>query len=214
MTGRVYPTIGVDPGQRWVGLAARIDGACLDAATLDRGRAPAKGEERYLGGAQVAFADLFLDHLAVMMERNRPAAVAAAAGWDVPDGTHPWRVAAEGIVVTGAYIKGRYNPGHRIAKLASLVEVALVLGMLMGQYPGLVVVRPRRFGNPTDPRHGDVLAKLGPYPKELRRRRPPEFMVNEHDRGDRIHERSAWAVAGAAQLARPLTPTSSGVLAG
>jgi len=46
------------------------------------------------------------------------------------------------------------------------------------------------------------LARLGDYPRELTGFRPRWFLKAEGT--DRKHERSAWAVAGAAQLARPL----------
>lgn len=205
MTGRVYPTIGIDPGQRWVGIAARIDGRCLDAATLDRGRLPARGEEHYLGCHEAVLAARLLDVVDAMMRRHQKAAEEAAAGWDVARLDLPWRVAMEGIVVTGAWQGGRNDPGERIAKLTSLIGMAAVFGTVVGQYPGVVVVRPRKLGDRGHTRHGDVLAHLGPYPKELTGKRPPSFIPSEHFKGDRGHERAAWAVAGAAQLARPLS---------
>jgi hypothetical protein len=205
VTGRVYPTIGIDPGQRWIGLAVRVDGRCLDAATLDRGPVPAKDEERYLGEAEADVATRLLDVIDAMMRRHLEAAEEAARGWDVPRLDLPWRVAMEGVVVTGAYERGRYDVGRRIAKLTSLIDVAVTVGVVVASYPGVVVVRPRRLGDRGHQRHGDILAKLGPYPKELLRVRPAWFAANQHPKGDRVHERSAWAVAGAAQLARPLT---------
>jgi hypothetical protein len=205
MTGRVYPTIGVDPGQRWVGIAARIDGRCLDATTFDRGRLPARGEEHYLGPAEAALAARLLDVIDAMMRRHQPAAEQAAAGWDVPRLDLPWRIALEGIVVTGAWHGGRNNPGERIAKLTSLIGVAAVFGTIAGQYPGVVVVHPRKLGDRGHASHGDILSRLGPYPPELTGKRPRHFMASEHFKGDRVHERSAWAVAGAAQLEKPLS---------
>jgi hypothetical protein len=140
VTGRVYPTIGVDPGERWVGLAVRIDGRCLDAVTLDRGPAPTKEQlasgGRYLGQEQAELADRLLSFVDALMVRHQAHAETAAAGWDVGAGTLPWRVAVEGIVVTGAYLKGRYHPGDRLAKLTSLVPLAVSLGVIVGQYPG------------------------------------------------------------------------------
>lgn len=205
MTGRVYPTIGIDPGQRWVGVAARIDGRCLDAATLDRGRLPARGEQRCLGEAEANPASRLLDTVDAMMRRHLEAAEDAAAGWDVPRLDLPWRVAMEGVVVTGAWQGGRKDTAERIAKLMSLIDTAVVVGTVVGQYPGVVVVRPRHLGDRGHARHGDVLACLGPYPKELIGKRPRHFTANEHFKGERTHERAAWAVAGAAQLARPLS---------
>lgn len=208
MTGRVYPTIGIDPGQRWIGLAARIDGRCLDAATLDRGRLPARGEEHYLGCHETVLAARLLDVVDLMMRRHLEAAEEAAVGWDVPRLDLPWRVAMEGIVVPGAWHQRRKDTGKWIAQLISLIDVAVVVGTVVGQYPGVVVVRPRKLGDRGHERHGDVLARLGPYPKELVGKRPPQFIGSEHFKGDRVHERSAWAVAGATQLARPLTVRS------
>jgi len=204
MTGRVYPTIGIDPGQRWIGVAARIDGRCLDAATLDRGRLPARGEEHYIGQPEVARASRLLEVVDVMMRRHLQVAEEAAEGWDVPRLDLPWRIAMEGIVVTGAWQGGRNNPAERIAKLTSLIDVAVVVGTVVAAFPGVVVVRPRKLGHRGHARHGDILARLGPYPKELVGKRPRRFIASEHFQGERTHERAAWAVAGAAQLARPL----------
>jgi len=139
------------------------------------------------------------------MRRHLAAAEEAAAQWDAPRLDLPWRVAVEGIVVTGAWENGRSKPGWRIAKLTSLVGTAVPFGTVVGAYPGAVVVRPRKLGDRGHARHGDVLAKLGPEPPELTGKRPRHFLASQHFKGDRIHERAAWAVAGAAQLARPLT---------
>lgn len=203
--GRVFPTIGIDPGQRWIGLAARVDNRCVDAATLDRGPIPDRGDEYFLGSEQASQADQLLEVIGQMMTKHVEVAAAAARDWDVDlAGGIPWRVAVEGIVVTGAYLRGQYRPGDRIAKLTSLVPVAVTVGVVCGQFPGVVVVHPRKLGKRTAKGHGDILAALGPYPKQLLRTRPKGFARNQHPRGDRVHERSAWAVAGAAQLERPL----------
>src|SRR5215216_6055282 len=96
----VPPTIGVDPGQRWVGLAVRIDGRCLDATILDRG--PTTRERgRYLGQQETKLATRLLDTVALLMDRHHDQAAEASRCWqaDWPEGM-PWRIAVEGIVPT------------------------------------------------------------------------------------------------------------------
>jgi hypothetical protein len=205
VTGRVYPTIGIDPGQRWVGIAARIDGRCLDAATLDRGRLPAQNEEHYFGQPEAGLAKRLLDGVDAMMRRHLAAAEEAAEGWAVARLDLPWRVAVEGVVVPGAWENRQQDTGKRIAKLISVIGTVAVLGEVVGAFNDAVVVHPRHLGDRGHARHGDVLAHLGPYPKELVGKRLRHFMANEHFKGERTHERAAWAVAGAAQLARPLS---------
>jgi hypothetical protein len=162
VTGHVYPTIGIDVGERWVALAARIDGRCLDATTLDRGRLPARGEERYFGQSETEKADqLLLTTVDLIMRRHLEEAEEAAQEWDVPRLDLPWRVAVEGIVVPKIWRNNRSDLSEWIAKLISLIGTAVPFGTIVGAYPGAVVVRPRKLGNRGHARHGDILARLG-----------------------------------------------------
>jgi hypothetical protein len=198
----VPPTIGADPGQRWIGIVARIDHLCLDATTLDRG--PYDPEDLYLGQDEPALAEELLTAIYAMMAKHHDRALEAARHWRAawPEGM-PWRIAVEGLVVTSKRRRQNMPAQPRLHMVKQLVEVAVPFSTITTEFRGAIVVPPRRFGNRNDPKHGDVLARLGPYPSELTGVRPVRFRQPKQA-ATRNHERSAWAVAGAAQLARPL----------
>lgn len=198
----VYPTVGVDPGQRWTGIAVRIDERCLDAVTLAR---PAvSGDDDFARyGADRQFAGSVLDMIDLLLERHHDAGCDAATPWDATWETTPWRIAIEGVQTAQPYMGGKKVHYTRNVMWA-LAQLSIIYGAVIGHFPGAVVVRPGHFDELHLPRYGGNGNKATTYPKELLRLRPRWFGPNDHPKGERRHEQAAWAIAGAAQLTQPL----------
>lgn len=107
-------------------------------------------------------------------------------------------LAAPGVVVA---VESVTRPSWHVAKSASrgaagnptaLLGTAVVLGAVLGAYPGAVLVRPGRNGS----------GPMGVYPEDLvsvgeRRKSGWEMRVGS---GKLRHQRSAWDVALAAEI--------------
>jgi hypothetical protein len=196
----VYPTIGIDPGQQWIGIAVRIDDACLDAVTLRRPVASGTGDrDRARYQADQAWAARVLDTVEYLLDRHQQAGAAAAARWEVDYSVTPWRVAVEGVNLTQPFHQGQRLPaGHRAKLLWGMLQTTVPYAAVIGHFPAAVIV------SPADRRRQETRDQ-DRLPKELSGHRPWRFGSNEHPKGDRVHERAAWSVAGAAQHARPLS---------
>jgi hypothetical protein len=204
----VYPTIGIDPGQRWTGIAVRINDRCLDAVTLARPEGQENDDtSRY--EADRSFAGQVLDMVDLLLDRHHDAGVGAASDWEASWDTTPWRVAIEGVRTAQPYMAGRKVHYTRNVMWA-ITQLAVIYGAVIGHFPHAVVVRPAHFDELHLPKYGGTGTKADTYPKELLRLRPRWFGPNEHPRGERRHEQAAWAIAGAAQLVKPLTLRTGG----
>lgn len=163
----VVPVVGVDPGARATGIVL-VGGTGLVAGVSvenpEGALLPPPGE--YLDRVVRAVFDL---------AESAPGCVVAVESVTRPS----WHVAKSA---------SRGAAGNPTA----LLGTAVVLGGVLGAYPGAVLVRPGRNGS----------APMGGYPEELvsagERRKPGwEMRVGG---GKLRHQRSAWDVALAAQI--------------
>jgi len=183
------PTIGVDPGARWVGLCARVGREVVDASTV---------------GRDDDGADPTADRLWVEKVLARVDALMATHGADAMAAGGTWRVAVEAVVQPKGGVEGRRVPAS--ARVGwNVAQAALIYGSVLAVFPAAIIVAPAHHGERHLLRWGGSGAAASCYPPELCRYRPREFMPTDHPSGDRRHERSAYDVAGVAELAARVT---------
>lgn len=109
--------IGIDPGSRWTGIAAREDATCLTAGVIDANDDP---------------------------DTYRPRIVAAVmdALITFDDDTHV-RIAIESINAPKPYIDGRKT----FTRPADLIALGRILGYLERALPNAILVAPDRHGS-------------------------------------------------------------------
>lgn len=163
----VIPVVGVDPGARATGIVL-VGGSGLVAGVtvenLEGALLPPPGE--YVERVLNVVADL---------AASVPGCVVAVESVTRPS----WHVAKSA---------SRGAAGNPTA----LLGTAVVLGGVLGAYPGAVLVRPGRNGS----------SPMGAYPEELvsaGERRKPGWEIRVGG-GKLRHQRSAWDVALAAQI--------------
>ena len=163
--GRAVSVVGVDPGARATGIVLVTAGGVVSGVSVenvDGALLPPPGE--YVERVVMAIRELVAPGVAVAVESvTRPS----------------WHVAKSA---------SRGAAGNPTA----LLGTAVVLGGVLGAYPGAVLVRPGRNGS----------GPMGVYPEALvsvgeRRKSGWELRVGS---GKLRHQRSAWDVALAAQI--------------
>lgn len=186
------PTLALDPGSQSTGVCLRVGVEAVEAVTVE---APAVADH---AAACVYASHVVADAISLL---DRHAEALAAAAEERGEEPAQVRVAVETLVApTAQRVKGRrVAVGPRV--LASLPGAATVLGAVTGTWPDAILVPPRGGGE------GGWEALPGnPYPSNLRGRTPKGWA---RDGADRSHQRSAWAIAGAAHAldtTHPATP--------
>lgn len=180
----VYPAIlAVDPGSRSTGIALRVGRGVLEAVTVER----AEGDE-HDHEAACNYAREVVETAREITRRNRDRLNAEAKRRGVNPGG--LRHAVETLVAPSARpVKGRQAAvAPRV--LQYLPVASTVLGMTVGVWPRSILVAP--LGQPGWDAVGREHA-----PSVLSSRTPSGWLPGGSDRS---HQRSAWAIAGAAHV--------------
>lgn len=183
------PVLAVDPGSTSTGVCLRVGIDALEAVTVERAASAGQHQEACQYAAEV------IEVCREITRRNRDALNAEAGVRGVSPGG--LRHAAETLVAPTPAANAK---GRRVAVaprvLSSLPGASTVLGAIVGTWPRSILVPPRGGSE------GGWDALEG-APKNLRGRTPPGWLAGGSDRS---HQRSAWAVAGAAHAisAQPL----------
>ena len=176
------PVLAVDPGSRSTGVCLRVGTEALEAVTVERAADHGEHEETVQYAREVMEACREITR----RQRHRLNSEAERRGVD-PGGL---RRAVETLVTPSA----RPVKGRRLAVaprvLESLPVASTVLGMVVGTWPRSVLVAP--LGEPGWDEVGREHA-----PPSLTGRTPAGWMQGG---ADRSHQRSAWAIAGAAHV--------------
>lgn len=191
-SARVWPPVlAIDPGSQSTGICLRVGTEALEAITVER-------NERYQGDGHAhpcRYAQQVIEIAREITRRNRDRLnVEAEARGVNPGGL---RHAVETLVPpTPRPVKGRQQAvAPRV--LAYLPVASTVLGAVVGTWPRTILVPPRGG----DQGGWDALEGA---PDSLRGRTPSGWLSGGSDRS---HQRSAWAIAGAAHvLASPPLP--------
>ncbi|OIJ35436.1 hypothetical protein BK826_08070 [Rothia kristinae] len=177
------PILAVDPGSRSTGICLRIGTAALEAVTVER-----TGGDGHEHAAACRYAQQVIEAAREITRRNREALNREAVARGVQPGG--LRHAAETLVTpTPRPVKGR-QMGVAPRVLEHLPGAATVLGAVVGTWPRAILVPPRGGD------HGGWDAVEG-APDNLRGRTPSGWLSGGSDRS---HQRSAWAIAGAAHV--------------
>lgn len=175
------PVLAVDPGSQSTGICLRVGTGALEAVTVER------IEDRGDHVEAVEYADAVIETCREITRRNRDRLNAEAHRRSTDPGG--LRHAVETLVAPtpAAMVKGR-RAAVAPRVLASLPVASTVLGMVVGVWPRTILVPP--LGEPGWDGVGREHA-----PSALSGRTPAGWMVGG---ADRSHQRSAWAIAGAA----------------
>lgn len=178
------PVLAIDPGSQSTGVCLRVGVEALEAVTVER-------NERYEGDGHTfpsRYAQAVIETCREITRRNRKALNEAAQAHSVQPGG--LRHAVETLVPpTPRPVKGR-QVGVAPRVLEYLPGAATVLGAVIGTWPRTILVPPRGGAA------GGWDALEG-APSSLRGRTPAGWLSGSSDRS---HQRSAWAIAGAAHL--------------
>lgn len=177
------PTVAVDPGARHTGVCLRVGTMAVEAMTVEAPR------PRGLHTEATDYAQRVVQEVHDLACRAWPRVTALAEAHGLT-ATGPPRVAVETLVApTPRPVKGR-----RVAVAPSVYSAlpgaATVLGAVFAKWESAVRVAP--LGALPD---GTTGWDSVPAPAELHGRPPASWVV---DGTERAHQRSAWAVAGAA----------------
>ncbi|GAB2473628.1 hypothetical protein GCM10027030_05180 [Luteococcus sediminum] len=185
------PILAIDPGSQSTGLCLRVGTDALEAVTVERNvRYGGDGHEQ-----PSRYAMAVIETCREVTRRNRDALNAEAQARGVPPGG--LRHAAETLVPPSPRpVRGRQAAvAPRV--LEYLPGAATVLGAVVGTWPQTILVPPRGGSE------GGWDALPG-APENLRGRTPSNWLAGGSDRS---HQRSAWAIAGAAHvIAAPPVP--------
>lgn len=189
------PVLAVDPGSQSTGVCLRVGTDALDAVTVERNASyGGDGHE-----APSRYARQVIETCKELTRRNRDALNREAEARGVSPGG--LRHACETLVPpTPRPVKGRQAAvAPRV--LAYLPGASTVLGAVIGTWPKTILVPPRGG----DQGGWDALEGA---PENLRGRTPRGWLEGGSDRS---HQRSAWAIAGAAHAltAAPLREQAS-----
>lgn len=177
------PILAVDPGSGHTGVCLRVGREALEALSVEFGSDPqdACAATDYAGQVLAVAGEIAQRHEAEILGMAHERGLSRV----------PLRRAVEVMVppTPAATAKGR-----RVAVaprvLASLPVACTVLGAVFGRWPRVIRVPPRGgLEGGWEALPGD------PYPESLRGRTPDGWLRGGSDRS---HQRSAWAVAGAA----------------
>lgn len=178
---RVWPPVlAIDPGTRETGVCLRVGTDALEAVTVEQGEQTGDHTEAARYALEV------VETAKEITRRNRDRLNEEADVRGVSPGG--LRHAVETLVApTGQAVKGRRTAvAPRV--LASLPTASTVLGAVVGTWPRTILVAP----------HGgagwDAVGRNA-APTVLSGRTPSGWLEGGSDRS---HQRSAWAIAGAA----------------
>lgn len=176
------PILAVDPGSRSTGVCLRVGTDALKAVTVERTEDHGDHEEA------TRYARSVVEACREMTRRQRPALNREAQDRGVAPPA--LRHAVETLVTpTARPVKGRrLAVAPRV--LESLPVASTVLGMIVGVWPRTLLVAP--LGEP-----GWDAVGRDHAPSVLSGRTPSGWMQGG---ADRSHQRSAWAIAGAAHV--------------
>lgn len=184
-TAQVWPPIlAIDPGSQSTGICLRVGLEALEAVTIERNDGyPVDGHEH-----PCRYAMAVIETCREISRRQREHLNDEAVARGVQPGG--LRHAAETLVTpTPRPVKGRQMAvAPRV--LAYLPVAATVLGAVLGTWPQTILVPPRGGSD------GGWDALEG-APDSLRGRTPGGWLAGGSDRS---HQRSAWAIAGAAHV--------------
>lgn len=179
------PTVAVDPGARHTGVCLRVGTVAVEAMTVEAPR------PRGLHTEQTDYAAHVVQEVHDLACRAWPRVTALAEAHGLT-ATGPPRVAVETLVApTPRPVKGR-RVAVAPSVYASLPGAATVLGLIVGRWPEAVRVAP--LGTLPGGESGWDAVEA---PDVLQGRPPASWVV---DGSERAHQRSAWAVAGAAHV--------------
>lgn len=174
------PVLAIDPGSQSSGLCLRVGTVALEAVTVER-----TGDGRDHESA-CRYAQAVIETAREITRRNRAALNREAEARGVQPGG--LRHAAETLVPpTPRPVRGR-QAAVPPRVLEYLPGAATVLGAVVGTWPQTILVPPRGGAE------GGWDAVEG-APENLRGRTPAGWLTGGSDRS---HQRSAWAIAGAA----------------
>lgn len=178
---RVWPPIlSVDPGATNTGLCLRVGTDAVEAVTVER------GEETGIHTLQTEYAGIVLGAMGELLDRNRDRLNKEAEVRGVRPATI--RRTVETLVPpTARSVKGRQK-AVAPSVLADLPGAGVVLGAVLGKWPNVIQVAP--LGKPGWDSVGAEHA-----PRVLKHKTPKTWMTGGQHRE---HQRSAWAIAGAA----------------
>ncbi len=176
------PVLAIDPGSQSSAVCLRVGTDALEAVTVER-NASYEGDGHE---APSRYAQQVVETAREITRRNRAALNAEAEARGVQPGG--LRHAVETLVPPSPRpVKGRQMAvAPRV--LAYLPVASIVLGAVIGTWPKVILVPPRGGTE------GGWDALEG-APESLRGRTPSGWLAGGSDRS---HQRSAWAIAGAA----------------
>lgn len=184
------PVLAIDPGSQSTGICLRVGTEALEAVTVER-------NQSYEGDGHThpaRYAQAVIEVCREITRRQRGALNQEAEARGIQPGG--LRHAVETLVPpTPRPVKGRQQAvAPRV--LQYLPVASTVLGAVVGTWPKTILVPPRGGD------HGGWDAVEG-APDNLRGRTPSGWLSGGSDRS---HQRSAWAIAGAAHVltAQPL----------
>lgn len=185
----VPPTIAVDAGTRWTGLAARHGARALNGAVI--------ALTPYETMTNAARNELDLDNFELWYGYYDRIVAAVDEMWDhVFPGVDQVRIVAEGYL-----IPRKPNPRtRRPIPMVDWLPIREINAGICARYTGAIVVARDNFGHRHEKGHDGTGDWRQYYPAELFGRRPDGWMRCEDPAGDRSHERSAWVAAGVAHL--------------
>lgn len=174
------PVLAVDPGSTNTGLCLRVGTDAIEAVTVER------GPDRGVHTLQAAYAGTVLATMGELLDRNRDRLNEEAE----LRGVRPTAIrrSVETLVPpTSRSVKGRQK-AVAPSVLSDLPGAGVVLGSVLGRWPSAVTVAP--LGKP-----GWDSVGAGHAPSVLKHKTPKTWMTGGQHRE---HQRSAWAIAGAA----------------
>jgi hypothetical protein len=187
------PTLAIDPGSRWTGIAARQGNRAINGAVV--GLFPGRTESDH--------PPVRLDDFALWHGYFRRITKVIDEMWDRywpldESPVQPW-------FVVEAYTMPKESNSKTLRRIGrdTFVPIRELAAGLAMRYDGAVFVLPNKFGgrhNPSTvidgvPGTGNVGEYYGP---ELTGRRPDGWFPNDHPSGTRNHEQAAFDIAAAA----------------
>lgn len=205
LTAAVYPPVlGIDPGSAHTGICLRLGAEAVEAATVDA----ESDRTHHTAMVHTARRVVEVGHELIKRNRDRLVEVAAERGLTDPPRV---RIAVETLVPPTPSARAK---GSRVAVpptvLADLPGAATVVGVVAEHWRRSIPVAPlgtARLPDGTEVRGWDGLGEVkASAPASLRSRTPSGWLLPQEGTQAREHQRSAWAIAGAAhaQEALPL----------
>lgn len=178
---RVWPPVlAVDPGATNTGICLRVGTDAIEAVTVERG--PDTG----IHTCQTDYAHVVLAVMGELVQKNRDRLNEEAEIREVRP-TAILRAVETLVAPTARSVKGRQK-AVAPSVLSELPGTGIVLGSALGRWPNAVKVAP--LGKPGWDAVGTEHA-----PRTLKYKTPKTWLAGGQHRE---HQRSAWAIAGAA----------------